>query len=75
MPYIYEDYVSNDSVAQGLRKIFDLNSDERKALRKKVHSYANTEFSYNKTVDLWHDSLLNTINKFKTYRKWEKITF
>lgn len=75
VPYIYEDYVSNDSVAQGLRKIFDLSNNERKTLRKKVYDYAHTEFSYNKTVDLWHDSLLDTINKFKTYRKWEKITF
>jgi len=75
VPYIYEDYVSNESVAEGLRKIHDLSPEEKKSLRKKVYDYAHTEFSHNKTVDLWHNSMLDAIKEFKEYKTWDKFTY
>ena len=75
VPYIYEDYASNESIAAGLRKIFDLNPQEKELLSKKVYDYAHEEFSLQKTVDLWHQSMLDAIKEFKSYKSWEKFTF
>ena len=75
VPYIYEDYVSNASVASGLRKIYDLSEKERKDLSRKVLNYAKEEFSHQKTVDMWHESMLDAIEEFKSYKSWKKITF
>ena len=67
--------MSNESVAEGLRKIHDLSPEEKKSLRKKVYDYAHTEFSHNKTVDLWHNSMLDAIKEFKEYKTWDKFTY
>lgn len=75
VPYIYEDYASNEDIADGIRKIYDLNDEERLALKTKVHQYASEEFSHQKTVDLWHQSMLDAIREFKSYKSWEKFTF
>jgi glycosyltransferase involved in cell wall biosynthesis len=75
VPYIYEDYVSNEKVALGMLKIYKMGSKEKKRLGKKVLKYANTEFEHQKTVDAWHKTMLSSLEKFKsTYKKWDKIT-
>jgi len=75
VPYIYEDYASVEDAAQALRKLHDMSNEEKSNLKKKAFDYAHTEFSYQKTVDLWHESMLDTIKKFKSYKSWEKFTF
>lgn len=79
VPYIYEDYSSVENIAKGIMKMYNLNSNSknRKRLRSKVLKYAQQEFSYQKTVDLWHDSLLNTIENFKSKKQnnWDVTTF
>jgi len=75
VPYIYEDYVSCESAASAIMKLYNLNHFEKEMLSEKVLNYANTEFGYQKTVDLWHDSMIKAMEDFKNYKKWEKITF
>ena len=75
VPYIYEDYVNNNSVADAIMKLYQMNPEERKQLSEKVFEYATTQFSYDNVVNMWHDNMLQTIEKFKSYKAWEKITF
>ena len=72
VPYIYEDYVSQETVANALLKIHDLSEEDRKALGEKARLYVESEFSYQKTIDLWHDSLEDTIRNWK--ERYENIT-
>ena len=76
VPYIYEDYANNENIAKGIRKMYDLskNDYEYSMLSKKVENYAKTEFSYQKTIDLWHDSMLETIETFKNRKRWDTTT-
>jgi len=66
VPYIYEDYVKQETVAKGLIKLYNMGEEKRKELGKKAREYVRSEFSYQKTVDLWHDSLTETINNWKS---------
>jgi glycosyltransferase involved in cell wall biosynthesis len=68
VPYIYEDYCSAQSLADALWKLYVLSHDERQALRKKVYEYARSEFSLNKTVSDWHDTMLDTVKNWKDRR-------
>ena len=68
VPYIYEDYCSAQSLADALWKLYILSHDERQALRKKVYDYARSEFSLNKTVSDWHDTMLDTVKNWKDRR-------
>ncbi len=72
VPFIYEDYVSNSTVAKAIMKLYKLKPDARKKLSKKVLKYAKTEFSHQKTIDQWHETMLDTLEKFKKKeRRWK----
>ena len=77
VPYIYEDYASNENVGLAIKKLYDKTRDpvQKEELHRKVLSYARTEFSLQKTVDLWHESMLHAIEEFKHRPSWFKKTF
>ena len=69
VPYIYEDYCSTEDAADAIYKIFSMPADELRALGAKARSYVQQEFSMQKTVDLWHDSLLTLVNDWKAGKR------
>ena len=40
-------------------------------LSRKVKSYAEEEFSHQKTVDSWAESMKSTIKNFKNRKNWQ----
>ena len=68
VPYIYEDYVSVEDVADGILKMYSLDDKSKENLSIKVKKYVQEEFSYEKTIDLWHDSLIDTIDHWRANR-------
>ena len=74
VPYIYEDYASEEDISSGILKIYNLSEKEKEALSEKVLNYARSEFSYQKTVDLWDETLTDLIENWE-YKAWECETF
>jgi hypothetical protein len=72
VPYIYEDYVSNENVTNGIEKIYKktINEYDRKKLSEKVLNYAKTQFGYQDVVDKWNDSMLEAIEEFTERKNW-----
>ena len=66
VPYIYEDYVKSENVAEAIYKLYKLSEEEKIALSDKVYKYATEEFSYQKMIDSWHESLIDV------YENWQK---
>jgi len=52
VPYIYEDFCDLDETAQAFLKLYDMTPSERKELGQKSKGYIESEFSYQKTVDM-----------------------
>ena len=72
VPYIYEDYVDVDEAAEAINKLFSMPKKELRELGKKAHEYVKSEFSYQKTIDLWHESLLQLLDdRSKENKLWE----
>ena len=69
VPYIYEDLVSQETIASAMSKMYFMGPEARHELGQRAREYANTEFGYQKTVDLWHDSMIKTITEFPYRRK------
>ena len=65
VPYIYEDYVSVETISDAFMKIYELSPKERKALSEKVKAYVEHEFSYNGTVDKWHETMIDTLSTWR----------
>jgi glycosyltransferase involved in cell wall biosynthesis len=75
VPYIYEDYVSNQTVADAIEKLYRLEPAERAALGEKARAYSQSEFGYKKVIDLWHEDLNDTIENWRSkYKSWKKVT-
>ena len=70
VPYIYEDYVSCETVAKSFMKMFELSDLEKKALSKKVREYVKSEFDYDTTVDLWDKTMTRTLESFPSRKSW-----
>ena len=72
VPYIYEDYVTPENIADGIYKLYSLDPAEKIKLREKVIDYAKSEFSHEKTVNMWHESLNDVYENWKErYKRWE----
>lgn len=75
VPYIYEDYVSNETTAAAIEKLYRMSPDERKALGEKASAYVKSEFDYQSTIDMWHETMNKTISGWKeNYKSWRKVT-
>jgi len=71
VPYIYEDLVSHTSIADAIEKMYLLGPEKRKELGQKAFRYVDSEFNYQTTVDLWHDTMNDTISNWKDrYQPW-----
>lgn len=72
VPYIYEDFCDVDETADALVKMYKMGHEERRKLGKKAKSYVESEFSYQNTIDMWHESLKKTIDDWNSnkQRRW-----
>jgi len=75
VPYIYEDYVSNQTVADGIEKLYRMGPDGRKKLGNKAREYVMSEFNYQNVIDSWHNSLNKMLAEWKPMKNsWKKVT-
>jgi len=68
VPYIYEDYCSNENIAEAIMKLYEKTPEEKEELSQKVLDYVNSEFSFDKTIELWHETLVETLENWETRR-------
>jgi glycosyltransferase involved in cell wall biosynthesis len=71
VPYIYEDYCTNENTAAALMKMYEAGPEGRQKLGQKSRDYVKSEFSIDTTIDLWDETLTQLINDWKNNR--EKI--
>lgn len=74
VPYIFEDLVSTQTISNAMSKMYFIGPQQRKALGAKAKQYALSEFGYQKTIDLWHNSMLKTIMDYPYKKKNYSIT-
>ena len=66
VPFIYEDHISNETVAKSYMQMFEFGDEKRKELGNKAREYATSEYSMEKVTKLWDQSLEKTINDFNS---------
>lgn len=70
VPYIYEDYSSCEDASEGMLKLYNMNEYEKSVLSDKVLKYAKEEFSLQKTIDMWHETMIDIHKTWKNKRKF-----
>ena len=68
VPYILEDYVSTDTIAEALLDMYHIKKLPRgyKMLCERVKEYANHEFNYENRIQQWDNLIEHTIQTWKT---------
>jgi len=65
VPYIYEDYVSTDTIADSLYEMYKMGPEKRKELGDKARKYVQSEFALQNTIDKWHDTLWDLTENYE----------
>lgn len=65
VPYIFEDYCTQEQVVDALMKIYEMTNEEKEAMKTKVMSYCDFEFNYQKVVADWDKTMSTCIKVFK----------
>ncbi len=71
VPYIYEDYCTNEKTAEAYMKLYEMGPAGRADLGEKARQYALSEFNLQDTVEKWHQSLWDLSETWKGQK--EKI--
>jgi glycosyltransferase involved in cell wall biosynthesis len=69
VPYIYEDYVTVETTANAIMKMYELGKEGRKKLGSKARQYALSEFGFQKVIDSWDKTLGDLIDTWRENRK------
>jgi glycosyltransferase involved in cell wall biosynthesis len=65
VPFIYEDYCATDKVANAILKLYEMPDKEKVDLSDKVKNYIMSEFNHQDTIDSWHETLLDLVEKWQ----------
>lgn len=66
VPYIYQDYASQEDVANGLMKIYEMTDKQKAEFKVKAADYVASEFNYGTMVSEWDRTLTESIDSWKT---------
>jgi len=72
VPYIYEDFVSHESVANAFMKMYELGPEGRKELGNKAMNHAHKDYDLNNVINSWDETLSKTI---KTWKEDKPLTW
>lgn len=72
-PYIVEDMVRVETVADAMWKIYEMGPEKRKEIGHKGMRYAHEEFGMEKLIKTWDDALEDTLANWRARRpRWTK---
>lgn len=80
VPYIFEDHVSTDTVADAIYEMYAMGDEARRTLGEKARRYVLSEFAYQDTVDKWDETMYKTIMDWRKakradeIKRWEVLT-
>ena len=68
VPYILEDYVSTDTIAEAILDMYHIKKLPRgyRMMCDRVKEYANYEFNYENRINQWDNLIEHTIQTWKT---------
>lgn len=72
VPYIYEDFISHETLKNAFMKMYEMPPEEREALGKKAMERARKEYDISKVISEWDRTLMETMSNWKNnlVNKW-----
>ncbi len=73
VPYIYEDYVSHETVSKAFMKMYEMGPVEREKLGLKAMDHAHKDYDLPTIVNRWDETMSETIKTWREkHKSWVK---
>lgn len=74
VPYIYEDFVSHQTVADAFMKMYEMGPEARAALGRRAREHALRDYDIDRLVKDWDDSLTRLVGGWKKGEdRWQAV--
>jgi glycosyltransferase involved in cell wall biosynthesis len=76
VPYIFEDFVSHETVAKAYMKLYEMGPEGRDELGARCRIHALKDYDINKTIGAWDTTLTNLTDGWREGKRpprWEKV--
>ena len=74
VPYIYEDFVSHETVARAYMQMYEMGPEARAALGKKARDHAVRDYDMDRLVHDWDTSLTKLTDTWKKGEdRWKAV--
>ena len=70
VPYIYEDFISHQTLANAFMKMYEMGPEKREELGKNALAHAHKDYNIEDMIKKWDETLMNTIQNWSTNKQW-----
>jgi glycosyltransferase involved in cell wall biosynthesis len=63
VPYIYEDYCTQEQIASAFMKLYEMSPEERETIGKNAIAHVEKNFNYENMINMWDVTLEKTIKE------------
>jgi glycosyltransferase involved in cell wall biosynthesis len=68
VPYIYEDFVSHETVAKAIMQVYDMGPEKRAEIGRKAREHALRDYNMDDMIKKWDESLTTLFDTWKPNR-------
>lgn len=74
IPYIYEDFVSHETISKAFMKMYDMSPEEREKLGLRCREHAMKDYDVNKLISEWDRTLTGLMSTWRPGKnRWERL--
>jgi glycosyltransferase involved in cell wall biosynthesis len=74
VPYIYEDFISHETLANAFMKMYELGPTAREELGQKALEHAHRDYNIDDVISKWDSTLSDCMNNWKnSHKRWEIV--
>lgn len=75
VPYIYEDFVSHETVAKAFMTMYEWGPEKRAEIGKRAQAHALKDYDTEKLISEWDRTLTELLAKWPgNHKRWENVT-
>jgi len=72
VPYIYEDYITHESLSNAFMQMYEWGPEKRKQVGQRAIEHCKKDYNMDSLITKWDDTLTKLVDTWKsTYRPWE----
>ena len=73
VPYIYEDFISHETLARAFTTVYEWGPDKRAEVGKRAQAHALQDYDMGNLIKEWDRTLTNLLDNWRHQQRWTRI--